>query len=109
MKIQLSKTQWEHIGKVAGWIEKQANGWGRLSGDLTDVLEAKAIMGLRKGLTPQQIVEEIKADMNLQPFLAEEQVTDEELLECIKEEMEMYRLTASKKTKVKTASENSSK
>ena len=103
MKIQLSKTQWEVSGKTAGW-SKTANGWGRLSGDLTDVIEAQAIMGLRKNLSAEQIVSIIKADVNLQPFLQEEQVTDEELLECVKEEMEMYRLTASKKNaEVKTA------
>ena len=104
MKIQLSKSQWEHIGKVAGWISKQANGWGRLSGDLTDVIEAQVIMGLRKELSAEQIVAILKADESLRPFLREEQVTDQELLECVTEEMEMYRLTASKKNvEIKTA------
>ncbi len=105
----LSKAQWTYIGQQTGWLSKQANGWGHFSGDLTDIIEAKAIMGLRSGLTPEQIAEEIKTDEGLKSFLIEELVTDEELLECIKEEMEMYRLTAGNKSNVKTSNENSSK
>lgn len=103
MKIQLSKTQWEHIGKTAGWLSKQANGWGRLSGDLTDVIEAQVIIGLRNDLNAIQIVAVIKSDENIRPLLREEQVTDNELLECVTEEMEMYRLTAKNNGEIKTA------
>ena len=94
MKIQLSKTQWEHIGKIAGWISKQANGCGRLSGDLSDVLEAQVIIGIRKGLDTDQIFDVIKANQSIVSLLASEDVTDTELLECIRDSFRMYMLTA---------------
>ena len=93
MKVILSKSQWEQIGKTAGWIKK-ANGWGCLSGDLSDVLEGYAIIGLRKKLSTEEILEKIKADDSLAPMLVEEAVTEDELRGCIEDAFKMYQLTA---------------
>lgn len=94
---ELSKAQWTYIGKQTGWLSKQANGWGRLSGDLSDVLEGYAIIGLRKNLSTEEILEKIKADDSLAPMLVEEAVTEEELRGCIEDAFKMYRLTADTK------------
>lgn len=91
---ELSKAQWTFIGRQAGWLSKQANGWGRLSGDLSDILEGYAIIGLRKNMTVEEILEKIKADDSLAPMLVEETVTEDELRGCIEDALKMYRLTA---------------
>ena len=87
MKIKLSKNQWENIGKKAGWM-KQSGGWGRYSDDIDGVISAQVIQN--KGKKPEEILAIIKGQPDLVQFLATEDMTDEDLLLCIKESQMMY-------------------
>ena len=72
-------------------IKKTANGWGHLSGDLSDVLEAQVMMGVREGQNQDQIFLRIKSsDQGLQNMMAEENLTDDELREFIADNYAMY-------------------
>jgi len=97
MKIKLSKAQWEQMGNKAGWISKQANGWGRFSGDLSDILEGQAVMGVQQNLSVEEVVDKIKADNTLAHMLVEESATLAELTECIKDNMRDYKMFSNTK------------
>jgi len=88
MKIKLSKSQWEGIGKKAGWMKK--SDVGGLSGDLNDILEG--IVVSNRGKTPEEIITLIKSDKTLTPLLQEENVTDQDLLIIVRENQNIYRL-----------------
>jgi len=90
MKIKLSKSQWQQIGKMAGWIKK-ANGWGRFSGDLCDCIEGQVLLALRSNGNEETVFNAVKQDSGLAAMMLEEQMTDEELRECITENMALYR------------------
>ena len=87
MKITISKSQWEEMGKKAGWI-KSASGHGRFSKDLSDVLEAQVLINKKK--TPQEIAIIIKSDAGLVNMMREEEMDDEELMELIDGTLQLY-------------------
>lgn len=92
MKIKLSKSQWEMIGKKAGWMNKSAGGYGRFSEDLADTLEAQVMMGVRDGLKSLQIFQLIKNNSDISQFIQSEGMTDSELQEFIDDHMRMLSL-----------------
>lgn len=89
MKIKLSKSQWEQIGKTCGWL-KTAGGWGRFSEELSDCIEGKCLVGIQTNKKENEIFNEIKQDSGLSQMMAEEEMTDNELRQCIAENTRMY-------------------
>ena len=91
MKIKLSKSQWEEMGKKAGWL-KTAGGYGRFSGDLSDILEAQVLIHGREGKNAQEIFKIIKdmiaKNAGLMGMVKEEKMTNKELLDLIKGNLE---------------------
>lgn len=87
MKIQLSKTQWELIGKTAGWI-KTAGGWGQISEESSDVLEAAVVIRHRQSMDPNQIATELKDEFA--QILSDENVSDQDLKEFIQDTILLY-------------------
>lgn len=151
MRISLSKSQWEQIGKVAGWMEaprdidvicpkchhnlgkasklvqimnnitcpkcrtifdnpssltqivakktrpsrmKVAGGWGRFSEDLCDQLEAQVMMGFRNNKSEQEIFQTIKSIPNIVQDMQIEDMSDEDLTDCIRENYRMQAILA---------------
>ena len=92
MKITLSKSQWEFIGKKAGWI-KTAGGWGRFSKDLDDVLSVPVILGMRQKKNRDEIFVDIKKSPNYTKWIEEEGMGDEELKEFIFDTIQIYNAT----------------
>jgi len=87
MKITISKSQWEEIGKVAGWT-KTASGHGRFSKDLSDILEGQVL--INKSHSPEEIANIIKTNHGLNYLMKEEAMTDTELIEIIEGTLQLY-------------------
>jgi hypothetical protein len=69
-------------------LNKRAGGFGLLSEEVSDVLEAKVMMGYRSGKTSGDIFLEVKSDNWLYPTLQGEGLDDETLLSYIEEMLE---------------------
>lgn len=145
MKIKLSKSQWQQIGKTAGWIKeagkncgrcgvlspktyrvkdesgviiqedlclkcaeyakskidaikqgsknavkKTAGGWGHMSEDLSDCIEGQCLLLSRSGGDENAIFAKIKEDSVLNSMLQDEQISDQDLRQCISECLMLY-------------------
>ena len=82
MKVTLSKSQWQSIGKLAGWM-KIAGGFGKLGKDVADAMEG--LVHVHKAKSAEDIVEVIRHDEWMSNEIREANVSDEELLEYIGE------------------------
>jgi len=92
MKIKLSKSQWEKIGNEAGWL-KTADGYGRFSGDLSDIIETQVKIHGRQNKNAKEIFDIIKEliskNTSLAEMIKEERMTDTELLGLINDYLQL--------------------
>ena len=88
MKITISKSQWELMGKKAGWI-KTASGYDRFSKDLSDILEGQVLANRKK--SPEEIANIIKGDNGLVNLMNEESMTYKDLMGLITGTLQLYK------------------
>ena len=87
MKILLSKKQWESIGKKAGWM-RSAGGWGHISEEMSDSMEAQVLIKGREGKSIGQIAADIK--IQFADMLKTEPMTDQEIIEFVTDTYRMW-------------------
>ncbi|MFA7219086.1 MAG: hypothetical protein WC119_00980 [Synergistaceae bacterium] len=92
MKIKISKSKWEEIGRKAGWI-KTAGGWKYYSEELSDIIEGAIGVGIRNNETESEIFNRIVNDKSLLELMGQEDMSLEDLRECIQDNIETYKIT----------------
>lgn len=75
-------------------LKKKAGGMGRFSEDLSDTLEARIMIKYREGMDENTIFQNIKSDQSLVQFMSLEEMTDDELMECIRDTIRMINITS---------------
>lgn len=80
MKIKLSKSQWEQIGKSAGWLNKTS---AKIPKNIAITLQKEIVNGLKARLNKNQILKKIKANSELYAQISSSGMDDNSLLNYI--------------------------